>query len=144
MAAEPVVVDAVKSRNAQKVPMAEVMRLQADWKAGKAPELETALMTNDCAVRLARMQKADPRILEVAVMDEQGARVCVTNKTSNYYRGDKAKFKDAYKGGAGAVFVGSPEYDASTQEYTTEISVPVMAGGRAIGVVGLEVLSKKR
>lgn len=144
MAAEPSVVAAVKAQNARAVPMAEIMKVQADWKAGKTAELARALMSNDCAKRLADMQRAEKGILEVAVHDNQGARVCITNKTSNYWRGDKAKFKDAYKNGAGAVYVSKPEYDASTQEYTTEISVPVMDAGRAIGVVGIEVLSKKR
>lgn len=144
MAADPSVLEAVRAQNAKKVPMPEIMKVQADWKAGKTPDLVRTLMTNTCARKMAEMQKPEKSIVEVAVHDNQGVRVCVTNKTSNYYRGDKAKFTDAYKNGQGAIYVSKPEYDASTQEYTTEVSVPVMDGGRAIGVVGLEVITKKR
>jgi hypothetical protein len=144
MAADPAVLEAVRAQNAKKVAMPEIMKVQADWKAGKTPDLVRALMTNTCAKRMAELQKAEKSIVEVAVHDNQGVRVCVTNKTSNYYRGDKAKFTDAFKNGQGAIFVSRPEYDASSQEYTTEISVPVMDGGRAVGVVGLEVITKKR
>ena len=142
-AADPVVVEAVKSQNAKRMPMAEIQRIQKEWKAGKADQLAKALMSNDCAKALFRTHAAEKGILEASAMDEQGARVCVTNRTSNYYRGDKAKFKEAYRGGQGGTYVGKPEFDASTQEYTVELSVPVMADGRAIGVVSFEMLARR-
>jgi len=50
----------------------------------------------------------------------------MTNKTSDYWQGDEAKFTESFKGGSGAVHIGDVEFDQSAQAYLVQISVPVM------------------
>ncbi len=68
-------------------------------------------------------------------MDAQGTIIGETNRTSTYWKGEQAKFTAAYKGGAGALWYGTLEYDESTKSNIVQISVPVMKGGKAIGAI---------
>ena len=65
----------------------------------------------------------------------------MTDKTSDYWQGDEAKFKKSYNGGEGAVFIDDVEFDDSTQAYLVQISVPVKDGGNVIGAItfGIDV-----
>ena len=49
--------------------------------------------------------------------------------------GDEAKFKESFKGGAGAVHIGEVEFDDSTQAYLVQVSVPVKDNGKVIGAI---------
>jgi hypothetical protein len=65
----------------------------------------------------------------------------MTDKTSDYWQGDEAKFKNSYKGGAGGVHISDVKFDESTQAYLTHVSVPVKDGDKVIGAitVGIDV-----
>ena len=82
---------------------------------------------------------------EIFVMDNLGANVAMSDKTSDYWQGDEAKFKESFKGGAGAVHIGDVEFDDSSQLYTVQISVPVKDGTKVIGAItfGIDVDSVK-
>lgn len=134
IAADPAVVAAVKARNARKVPLAEIQRVDGAWRATRGPdERMRVLMDNDCARALKGAQAARREISEAFVMDDRGANVCMTNRTSDYWQGDEAKWKESF--GRSAAFVDEPAYDESAQAYLVQVSVPVMAGGEAIGAV---------
>ncbi len=148
IAADPAVVAAVKSQNAKHVPLDEIQKIDKAWMATKGiDDRMKALMESDCAKALKRMQASHREIAEAFVMDDQGANVCMTNKTSDYWQGDEAKWKESFKGGQGAVFVDKPAFDESAQAYVVQVSAPVMSGGRAIGAVtvgvNLELLAGK-
>jgi hypothetical protein len=68
-------------------------------------------------------------------MDNQGANVCMTDKTSDYWQGDEAKFKNSYNGGKGSIFVDDVEFDDSAQMYVSQVSVPVIDDGKVIGAI---------
>ena len=72
-------------------------------------------------------------------MDNQGANVAMTDKTSDYWQGDEAKFQKAFNGGAGAVFIDAVKFDESAQAYLVQVSVPVMDGDQAIGAITMGI-----
>lgn len=73
------------------------------------------------------------------VMDNLGANVCMSDKTSDHWQGDEPKFTESYKGGQGAVHIGDVIFDDSTQAYLVQVSVPVTDGGTVIGAITIGV-----
>jgi hypothetical protein len=110
---DPAVVAAVKAQNAKRVPLETIKALDARWVAGKAEELARQTTTGPCADRLRELAGTSPAYGETFVMDDQGAIVCATVKTSDYWQGDEAKWERAYAGGKGAVFIDRPRFDDS-------------------------------
>ena len=73
-------------------------------------------------------------------MDNQGANVCMTDKTSDYWQGDEAKFQKSYNNGAGGMDISDVKFDDSSQAYIVQVSVPVKdAGGKVIGAVTIGI-----
>ena len=138
----PQIVSAVKAQNKKGMGMAEINTMDEKWKAtpGVAPFMQ-ALMDSDCAKFLRQIQDTKTFYSEIFVMDNQGANVAMTDKTSDYWQGDEAKFKKSFNQGKGAVFVDEVEFDDSTQAYLVQVSVPVMDQGQAIGAItfGIDV-----
>ena len=132
----PVLVNAVKAENAKSKTMADIEAMDAKWKgtAGVADYMK-AIMDSPAGKRLAEIRDSEPYLLELFLMDNQGANVAMSDKTSDYWQGDEAKFKKSFNGGAGAVFVDDVEFDKSAQSYLCQVSVPVMDGGKAIGAI---------
>jgi hypothetical protein len=92
-------------------------------------------MENECGKYLRKIQASAPYYAEIFVMDNQGANVAMSDKTSDYWQGDEAKFIKSYNGGRGAVFVDDVKFDNSTQAYLVQISVPVKDGDKIIGAI---------
>jgi hypothetical protein len=80
--------------------------------------------------------KKDPVVVEAILMDEQGANVCVSRPTSDYWQGDEPKWQKPFKEGVDP-FVDAPTFDASTGVYAIQLSVPVRREGAAIGALTL-------
>lgn len=139
---DPVIVAAVKAQNAKGATLADIKVMDEKWMghAGLADYMQ-ALMNNECGQHLRDIQKSFGYIAEIFAMDNQGANVAMTDKTSDYWQGDEAKFKKSFAEGKGAVFVDQVKFDDSTQAYLVQVSVPVMDGGQAIGAVtfGIDV-----
>ncbi len=136
IAADPAVVAAVKAQNAKKVPLAEIQKTDKTWMVTKGiDDTMKALMDNGCAKAMKALQGMRKEISEAFAMDDQGANVCMTNKTSDYWQGDEAKWQKSFAAGPAAVFVDKPAFDESAQAYLVQVSVPVVAGGKAIGAV---------
>ena len=133
---DPVIVNAVKAANAERKSLSSIQALDAKWKgkAGVADYMQ-ALMENACGKYMRDLQNAVSYIAEAFVMDNQGANVCMTDKTSDYWQGDEAKFKNSFNGGKGSVFVDEVEFDDSTQTYVSQVSVPVVDGDKVIGAI---------
>jgi len=133
---DPVIIKAVKAANAERKSLSSIQGLDAKWKAkaGIADYMQ-ALMDNACGKYMRDLQNANPYMAEAFVMDNQGANVCMTDKTSDYWQGDEAKFKNSYNGGKGNVFVDDVEFDDSTQIYISQVSIPVVDGDKVIGAI---------
>jgi hypothetical protein len=61
--------------------------------------------------------------------------VAMSDKTSDYWQGDEAKFKKSFNNGEGAVFIDDVKFDDSSQAYTVQVSVPVIDGDKVIGAI---------
>ena len=132
----PVVVQAVKAQNAKRVGLQKIEEIDKWWKASEKIEpFMFDLMRNRCALILMNFSVDNKFVLEAFVMDNQGALVALSLKTSDYWQGDEAKFTESFKNGAGAIHYGDVEFDDSTGEIQVQISVPVMEGQRAIGAI---------
>ena len=136
-AADPVLVDAVKAENARNVPVAEIQKIDDAWKAGK---VRRELIANLCADRLRQLAQQGAQYNEVFVTDNRGALVCANAITSDYWQGDETKWIKAFAGGKGAVFVDRPKYDESAKATLGSISLPILDGGKAIGVITVGVV----
>ncbi len=139
---DPVIVAAVKAANAEGKTLDQIKAADDHWQ--NTPGIDDAMqafMDNPCATMLRKLQDTTPYLAECFVMDNQGANVAMTDKTSDYWQGDEAKWQESYKGGAGAVHIGDVKFDDSTQAYLVQVSVPVMDGGKAIGAItfGIDV-----
>lgn len=136
------IVDAVKAQNAKSMTLDQIKAMDEKWKAhaGIADYMK-AIMETDCAKRLYEIQKTQSFYVEIFVMDNQGANVAMTDKTSDYWQGDEAKFQNSFAGGKGAVFIDEVKYDDSAQAYLVQVSVPVKDGDVVIGAItfGIDV-----
>ena len=142
MGKDPVIVAAVKKANAEDRSLDDVKAMDERWKSDAGiTDYMKPLMENDCAVKLNEILNSKDFYAEIFVMDSQGANVCMTHKTSDYWQGDEAKFEESFAGGTGAVFVDEVEFDDSAQAYLVQVSVPVMDGDAAIGAItfGIDV-----
>lgn len=139
---DPVVVKAVKAENSKQKTLVQIKEMDEKWKAhaGIADYMK-AIMDSECGKHLRAIQNSAPYYAEIFVMDNQGANVAMTDKTSDYWQGDETKFKKSFNGGAGSVFVDEVEFDDSAQAYLVQVSVPVKDGGNVIGAItfGIDV-----
>lgn len=131
-----VIVKAVKEENVKSKTLDQIKALDEKWQAfaGIADYMK-AMMDSPCGKRLAEIQKTTLYYAEIFVMDNQGANVAMTDKTSDYWQGDEAKFKKSFSDGIGSVFVDEVKFDNSTQNYLVQVSVPVRDGEKVIGAV---------
>jgi hypothetical protein len=139
---DPIIIEAVKAANAKGQSLDDIKAMDEKWKntAGVADFMQ-ALMDSECGKHIRELQKTQPYFAEIFVMDNQGANVAMTDKTSDYWQGDEAKFQKSFNNGTGAVFVDEVEFDDSAQTYLVQISVPVKDGDKAIGAItfGIDV-----
>jgi hypothetical protein len=137
---DPVIIKAVKAQNALKMTLQQIQEMDKKWK--KTPgiaDFMKKLMDSECGKHLISLQKSSPAIAEIFVMDNQGANVAQTDKTSDYWQGDEAKFIKSFNKGTGAIHIGDLKFDDSTQAYLVQVSVPVKNGNVVIGAITVGV-----
>jgi hypothetical protein len=133
------IVKAVKAQNKEMMSLWDIQNTDGAWRAildGSIP-IQDELMSNDCAMAAKALMDSHPYVVEIFVMDNQGANVCMTAKTGDYWQGDEGKFWNSYNGGVGAVFVDEVEEDGG--KMISQVSVPVMRKGMAIGAMTVAV-----
>lgn len=136
LGSDPVIIKAVQAQNARAATLAQIKELDAKWIATPGvADFMRALIDSECGKQLIAFKKANPFVSELFVMDQQGANVAMSEKTSDYWQGDEPKFSECFKGGAGALFVTDVKFDESTQSYSVQDSIPVREGGKTIGAV---------
>jgi len=137
---DPVIIAAVKAENAKGKPLAQIQEMDKKWKATAGfADYMTAMMESECGEHIRKIQESEAFYAEIFVMDNQGANVAMTDKTSDYWQGDEAKFKKSFNGGSGAVFVDEVEFDDSTQAYLVQVSVPVKDNNKVIGAITIGI-----
>ena len=137
---DKVVVKAVKAQNSKGITMDYIKKLDKAWK-GNDPDTYfiKEIRDNKCSAHLRGIVGERNYLFEIFVMDNQGANVAMTDKTSDYWQGDEAKFNKSYNEGQGAIFVDEVEFDDSAQAYLCQVSVPVKDGGKVIGAVTIGI-----
>lgn len=143
-AANPAVVKAVREQNAKGIVLAKIQETDKEWmavtNAGKPPtDFMKSFDANTAAKALADIQKSKPYLVEFILTDNQGANVAITGMTSDYWQGDEPKFTNAFADGKGAAYIARPQKDKSTGEVISQVSVPVMNDGKAIGTLTVGV-----
>lgn len=139
---DPVIVKAVAAENAKGKTLDQIKKKDKLWRETVGIDnFMKAIMEGECGQHLRGIQKSETFYAEIFVMDNQGANVAMTDKTSDYWQGDEAKFKKSFNNGAGAVFVDQVEFDDSAQAYLVQVSVPVWEQGQVIGAItfGIDV-----
>ena len=135
----PVLV-AVRNQNQRGVSLEEIQRIDRDWIATPGiTRFMLNLMSNDGALALYNLEEQNKFIVEAFIMDNLGANVALTKKTSDYWQGDEAKFIQSYNNGLGAIHYSDIEYDESTDDIVIQVSVPVMDQNRAIGAITFSI-----
>ncbi|HSP17196.1 MAG TPA: PDC sensor domain-containing protein [Thermoanaerobaculia bacterium] len=136
---DPALVREVRAQNAQNMTQPDIDRIDKAWMDGGEQQRVSALLGNACAARLKTLVGQNPAFSESFVMDDKGANVCMTERTSDFWQGDEAKWQKSFAAGKGAVFIDSPKYDTSAKAILVQVSVPVMDGDRAIGAITVGV-----
>jgi hypothetical protein len=136
---DPVVLGAVVAQNGQHLEQAEIEARDRAWTEGQADALVKSVTAGPCATRLRELAASGPQYGEVLLMDEDGALVCATNKTSDYWQGDEPKWARAFDQGKGSVFIDRPRFDESANERLAQISLPVTKSGEVVGVITVGV-----
>lgn len=126
----------VAAKNGRAETAEEVQKRDARWKTGGEQALRKEVTTGPCAERLRALVKSDSFVLEAIVMDAQGAVVCATGETSDYWQGDEEKWRRPMVVGTEA-FVDEPAFDESTASYGIQLSVPILRSARRIGALSL-------
>jgi hypothetical protein len=133
---DPIIVGAVKAENAKGKTLNQIKEMDKKWMATPGVvDYMKALMENECGKYLRKIQTSAPYYAEIFVMDNLGANVAMSDKTSDYWQGDEAKFVKSYNGGTGDIFIDEVKFDDSTQNYLVQVSVPVKEGGKVIGAI---------
>lgn len=133
-------ISAVKAQNAEGLSLDDIKRRDKSWRATEGLDAEMqGMLASAAGKKLAELEKSKPYFFELFLMDNQGANVSMTNKTSDYWQGDEAKWQESFKGGKGAVHIGDIEFDESAQDYLVQVSVPVMDAGNAIGAITIGI-----
>ncbi len=133
---DPIIVNAVKAENAKGKTLDQIKEMDKKWQETPGlADFMKALMESQCGKYIISYQTKHPYIDEIFVMDNQGANVAMTNKTSDYWQGDEDKFVKSFNNGKGDIHFGDVKFDQSTQAYLVQVSVPVKDGNRVIGAI---------
>jgi hypothetical protein len=140
LATKPVIIAAVKAQNSKNASLDEIKEMDKKWQAqaGIADYMK-ALMESECGKAIRDFRNSAPYYAEIFVMDNKGANVAMSDKTSDYWQGDEDKFKKSFNEGKGAIFVDDVKFDTSSQSYCVQVSVPVMDDNKAIGAITIGI-----
>lgn len=140
LGSDPAIVKAVQAENAKGKSLAAIRELDAKWIATPGvADFMRALIDSECGKHLAAFKKSNPFVSEMFVMDNQGANVAMSERTSDYWQGDEAKFTECVKRGTGVLYLSDVKLDDSTQRYSVQVSVPVKDGDAVIGAICIGV-----
>ena len=131
-AAEPTIVAAVKEQNS-KGPLAGMDN--ATWKTTRRTDPAVKAFQASPAGQLlrTRVDGGAGTYNEAFLNGAKGEKVAFVEKTTSYIHAGQAKFDVPF--GTGKAWQGKPEFDDSSQTHAIQISVPVLADGKPIGVL---------
>ncbi len=140
-AREPLIVNAVKTQNAEGLSSDQIRQRDAKWveikRSNKQIDAFMERKLSHPAGKWLRYKNEESkgRYPEMFLCDNKGANVAVSKITSDFWQGDEGKWIRAFNNGKGNVVFGEAEFDSSAGVMQVQISVPVMEQGKAIGVL---------
>jgi hypothetical protein len=143
-AADPVIVKAVLAQNERR-PIAGLDNPK--WKTLRRSDAVVKEFQSNPAGRYLGQKVAgsDGTYSEAFLSAAQGEKVAFFEKTTSYLHKGQPKFDVPFT--SGRSWQGQPEFDESSQTHQIQISVPVLSGGKPVGVlvvgVSLTKLTKK-
>ena len=135
-AADPIVVEAVKTQNA-KLPPELAALTQEKWRALTVLDPLVRGFSKNAAGQFLK-SKRSPIISEAFLSDAAGCKVAFIAKTTNWCHKGNAKHDQPM---AGQRWQGKIEVDESSGQQQIQLSVPVFDGGKPIGslCIGISV-----
>jgi hypothetical protein len=131
-AADPVIVKAVTAQN-EKGPIAGMDNPK--WKAlRRSDALVKEFQSNPAGQYLKqRIDDSNGTYAEAFLSGAQGEKVAFYEKTTSYVHKGAPKFDVPFT--SGKSWQGQPEFDESSQTHQIQVSVPVVSGGKPVGVL---------
>ena len=146
---DPVIIYAIKEQNELHKDMNQlrINRLDYQWREADSydPFIVDLLDRQASIIARDRREASNGIVTEIIVMDAYGLNVAISDRTSDYFQGDEAKWLETYKIGPDAVHISELEFDESTGKVQTQVSLTVVdpETGTPIGAVTLGIdLSK--
>ena len=137
------VLKAIRAKNASTETPADIQRKDKEWMQNPQSALRKTLSENECARRLRELTASDQSVVEVIVMDKNGANVCVSKETTDYWQGDEPKFQKTFAADK-QVFVDEPKFDESAAVYSIQLSTLISDGPAKVGALTLGLRVKKQ
>jgi hypothetical protein len=131
-AADPVLVAAIKARNAETEGLSQdqIDALDTAWRAeiGSAdtPTISPIIANAASEFLRERVAASNGAMTEAFAMDARGLNAAVSDVTSDFWQGDEDKFQQTFGVGAGAVHISEVELDESTQTYQAQVSLTIV------------------
>lgn len=120
--------------NAQSLPVSIPYMLEIDQRWRVDNQLHKELLNQDIQAKFDQMlSKQGVLFVELILMGSSGQTLGAVPITSDYWQGDEDKFTQVMS--HHDVFIGTLEWDESSQVVSAQISVPVMSDGKVIGVL---------
>ena len=141
--ADPIVIAAINKQNEKNAALSQgdIDKLDKEWRSevkGSGGGLVNRVMSSELSAFLKKVKAESAGLFtEIFVMDNKGLNVGQSDKTSDYWQGDEAKWQKTYQQGAGMVHVGGIEKDESTQTLQSQLSITIVdpASNKPIGAV---------
>jgi putative methionine-R-sulfoxide reductase with GAF domain len=111
-----------------------IKKLDEEWiKAADTNDpLISARLNNPIAKDLKNFRTLFPNHVEVFITDKYGAILGTTNRTSDYNQSDELWWQKTYYDGGGSTYIGTPEFDESTQTYAVNMAIPIRTDDREV------------
>jgi anti-anti-sigma regulatory factor/HAMP domain-containing protein len=105
---------------------ARLQELDQQWvAAAEFDPLVQSRLRNQLAIELRKYSSAFPDNVEVFVTDRYGANVAASSRTSDFLQSDEAWWQAAWNNGQGAVYIGQPAFDQSSNSFSIILAVPL-------------------
>ncbi len=134
LAADPTIVKAVITENAKGKTQDDINKWDEKWIASEniTPFIK-ARMESAMGQHLVGIRDTQYFFKEIFLMDNQGAIIALSDKTSDYWQGDEKKFQRPFT--RNAVFVDDVSFDKSAKAFLAHVNIPVKDRGVVIGVI---------
>ena len=136
----PVVVSEVKKLNKIHLSEERIQQIESEWTRTLDSELYIkSLMTGPLHKVLLDFEQSEPYFSEVFVTNKLGYIIALTSPTTDFIQSDEDKWVNSFADGSGAIYFSPVYFDESAFNYLIQISIPVMNGDLAIGVITVGV-----